>query len=562
MQHFDVGLEQIPGALERILDDAADLGVDFDGGLLGIVLGLRDVAAEEDLIFLFSERHRPEALAHPPFADHTARQVGRFFEVVAGAGGRVAEHQFFRHPTAEHDGEALENIVFREGVPVIDGQLLGDAQRHAARDDGDLVDRVRPGRQPGDQRVAGFVVGRVAAFGDAQDHAAPLRAHQHLVLGQLEVGHLDFFFVLAGGEQRGLVDQILQVGARQSGRAARQPRDVDVVVHGDFAGVDAQDFLASAHVGRRDHDPPVETAGAQQGRVQDVGPVGRRDQDHALVRLETVHLDEQLVERLFAFVVAAAQPGAAMPADRVDLVDEDDARRLLLALDEEVAHPRRADADEHLDEIGPADRKERDAGLARNRTREQRLARARRADEQHALGNPSAQAGEFLGVLEKGDDFFEFLLGLFHAGHVVERDFLLVLVEHSGAALAEGHRLAAAHLHLPHEEDPHADQQQHRKPLDQDGDVPRVALVGARRDSHAVFAQRAHQIRVVVGRERLEAFVVAEFPADDLALNEDLGDLAVIDRVEEVAEHDLGLAELLVVEEIEDQQEHQPQHEP
>jgi hypothetical protein len=40
-----------------------------------------------------------------------------------------------------------------------------------------------------------------------------------------------------------------------------------------------------------------------------------------------------LVEGLFAFVVAAAEAGAALAADRVDLVDEDDAGRGLLGLD-------------------------------------------------------------------------------------------------------------------------------------------------------------------------------------------------------------------------------------
>jgi energy-converting hydrogenase Eha subunit H len=56
------------------------------------------------------------------------------------------------------------------------------------------------------------------------------------------------------------------------------------------------------------------------------------------VRLETVHLDEQLVQGLFALVVTAAEAGAAMTADRVDFVDEDDAGRVLLALLEQVAH--------------------------------------------------------------------------------------------------------------------------------------------------------------------------------------------------------------------------------
>ena len=55
------------------------------------------------------------------------------------------------------------------------------------------------------------------------------------------------------------------------------------------------------------------------------------------VELEAVHLDEELIERLLALVVAAAETGAPVPADGVDLVDEDDARRALLALLEHVA---------------------------------------------------------------------------------------------------------------------------------------------------------------------------------------------------------------------------------
>ena len=43
---------------------------------------------------------------------------------------------------------------------------------------------------------------------------------------------------------------------------------------------------------------------------------------------------------------------AAVATDRVDFVDEDDARRVLLGLVEHVAHAAGADTDEHLDEIG------------------------------------------------------------------------------------------------------------------------------------------------------------------------------------------------------------------
>ena len=82
------------------------------------------------------------------------------------------------------------------------------------------------------------------------------------------------------------------------------------------------------------------------------------EHDHRVALLEPVHLGEDLVERLLALVVAAAEragAGRAAAPDRVELVDEDDRRRGLLGLLEEVAHARGADADDRLDELRRAD---------------------------------------------------------------------------------------------------------------------------------------------------------------------------------------------------------------
>ena len=141
-----------------------------------------------------------------------------------------------------------------------------------------------------------------------------------------------------------------------------------------------------------------------------------------LLRVEAVHLDEQRVERLLALVVAADVAAAAGLAEGVELVDEDDAGRLLLGLLEHVADAGRADADEHLDEVGAAEAEERHARLAGDGLGEQRLAGARRADEQHALGNAAAEQLIFFGRLEELDDFAEFFDGFVDAGDVFERD--------------------------------------------------------------------------------------------------------------------------------------------
>ena len=117
--------------------------------------------------------------------------------------------------------------------------------------------------------------------------------------------------------------------------------------------VHLEDPLAALEVGRVDADLAVEATGTQQRRVEDVEAVRRRDEDDVRLGVEAVHLDEELVQRLLALVVPAAEARAAVTADRVDLVDEDDGRRVLLGLVEQVAHAARADADEHLDEVEP-----------------------------------------------------------------------------------------------------------------------------------------------------------------------------------------------------------------
>src|SRR3546814_217892 len=137
--------------------------------------------------------------------------------------------------------------------------------------------------------------------------------------------------------------------------------------------------------------------------------------DDAFIGVKAVHLHQKLVQRLLALVIAVAQPCAAMTSHGVDFVDEDDARRILLRLFEHVAHAGRADADEHLDEIGARNAEERHIGLPRDGAGEQRLAGAGRADQQRALWNLAAEAVELGRVLEEIDDLGQFLTRLVDA---------------------------------------------------------------------------------------------------------------------------------------------------
>ena len=171
-----------------------------------------------------------------------------------------------------------------------------------------------------------------------------------------------------------------------------------------------------------------------------------------------------------------------------------------------------------------------------------RLAGAGRPDQQHALRDLAAEPLELLRVLQELDDLLEFLLRLVDAGHILEGDAPDLFGQQPRPALAEPHRPAAAALHLAHEEDPDADQQQHREP----GDQARRTATGTFSSTGAAVMRtplsvsRLDQARIGrrIGRERA---AVGEMAADVVALDRDIGHLPAIDVGKKVRKGEGGL---------------------
>ena len=110
---------------------------------------------------------------------------------------------------------------------------------------------------------------------------------------------------------------------------------------------------------------------------------------------------------------------------------------VFLTLLEQVPNTRSAHAYKHFDEIGTADAEEGNIGFARNRPRQQGLARPRRTHQQHALGYFAAQFLEPLRILQKFNDLFQLGFGFIGARNVGKRRFLFLLGKQTGPALAK-----------------------------------------------------------------------------------------------------------------------------
>ena len=155
----------------------------------------------------------------------------------------------------------------------------------------------------------------------------------------LELGEADGRLAAAGRQQGRLVDEIGQVGADEARRDRRDLAQVDCFFERDEARMDLENLLAANQVGTVDDHLAVKAARPHQRLVERLRAIGRGQQDDSSVGVKPVHLHEQLVECLITLVVAAWPSRAASLANRVQLINEDEARRLGLGAGKKVPDP-------------------------------------------------------------------------------------------------------------------------------------------------------------------------------------------------------------------------------
>ena len=89
-------------------------------------------------------------------------------------------------------------------------------------------------------------------------------------------------------------------------------------------GVYLQNRGAAGAVGTLDHDAAVEAPWSQQRLIEHIGTIRGGQHDDPFAGIEAAHLGQDLVQGLFALVMATELgAGATRAADGVELVDEE-----------------------------------------------------------------------------------------------------------------------------------------------------------------------------------------------------------------------------------------------
>ena len=277
-----------------------------------------------------------------------------------------------------------------------------------------------------------------------------------------------------------------------------------------------------------------------------------------MLGVEAVELREELIQGLLALVVAAherADP-ARLP-QRIQLVDEDDARGLLLGLGEEVADARGSHADEHLHEVRAAQAEERHAGLPRDGLGQQGLPGAGGADDEHPFGDLPTEAPVAIGVLEEVHDLHQLASRLVDARDVVEGDPGGVLDVDPGLALADRHE-PLLRAEAAHDEDPHPREHHGGKDPGEEGREPEIlhvpgeldvrllelghepGILDPRRDEAVRSSTQPLQLLELLRRKQGLEPVGRERAADGFFVEGEIADLALLRERLELAVRDVG----------------------
>ena len=183
-------------------------------------------------------------------------------------------------------------------------------------------------------------------------------------------------------------------------------------------GVNFQNGFPSANVGQIHRHLTIKAARAQQCGIEHIGTIRRRDDDDAFLRIKAVHLDEQRIERLLAFIRRQGRDRASDPTASISSMNTRRGR-ILPRLIKHVPYRLAPTPTNISTKSGTADAEERRIGFARDGFRQQAFCRTGRSDHQHAFRNAPAEALKLLRVFEELHQL-ETSHGFFHAPPIFE----------------------------------------------------------------------------------------------------------------------------------------------
>ena len=203
-----------------LVDNGADLRVHLRRRLFGVGAGVGHGLADEHLVGAGVKGHVAQPGRHTVGAYHLAGDGRGPLDVAGSTGGDIAQHHLLGGAAAQQAGHSVQHIAAGQVGTVLLRQVDGHAAGLTAGDDGDLMYGVQVRQGLHDHGVTGLVIGSEPTLSLGHHAAVLLRAGDDLD-DRLVDGLLgDEALAAAAGQQRRLVQQVLQIRTGKAGGSA------------------------------------------------------------------------------------------------------------------------------------------------------------------------------------------------------------------------------------------------------------------------------------------------------------------------------------------------------
>ncbi|KAI6756573.1 hypothetical protein HG530_011171 [Fusarium avenaceum] len=158
----------------------------------------------------------------------------------------------------------------------------------------------------------------------------------------------------------------------------------------------------------------------------DIGQVGSSNNDDLAILVKTVQFGKQLVQCLFRMSLVSR---VTLATYGIKFINEDNRGRLVLGGSKEFTDSLGSNTNEDLVKFTAGHVEERNTSFTSNSSSEERLTGTRRTDQEDTLGKFGTEVAKLFRVLQKLDDFLEFLLGFITTVDIVESSSLLLSLD-------------------------------------------------------------------------------------------------------------------------------------
>ena len=184
-----------------------------------------------------------------------------------------------------------------------------------------------------------------------------------------------------------------------------------------------QNLLATTHTWERHGDFTIKATWSEEGIVENINAIRGGDDNNTRLIIKSVHLSQELIDGLFAFIIRGHATRTALLPNRVNFVDEDNTWLIFTSHLKEFPNSLSTHTHKHLHKIGGGTLNEGDVGFPSNRAREEGLPSPRFPREKGATWDPGTTSKVALRLFEEVHDFFQFILRGVDAFNVTEACF-------------------------------------------------------------------------------------------------------------------------------------------